>query len=41
MSKMMEQEERGCIRCIHLIIIPSQLTEYCDLVGDECTHGED
>ena len=41
MSKMMEQKERGCMGCPHLIIIPSQLTEYCDLDGDECTHGKD
>lgn len=41
MSKMMEQEERGCMGCMHYIIIPEQLIEYCDLDGNECTHGND
>jgi len=41
MTKMNEQEERGCMGCHHHIIIPSQLCEYCDLDGNECTHGKD
>ena len=36
-----EEERRGCNGCIHHIIVPEQLCEYCDLPDDECTHGDD
>lgn len=36
-----EQKELGCMGCPHLIIIPEQMIEFCNLPKNECSRGED